>query len=71
MPTVALPAANGMMIATIASEAILSKTDEVMMPVAAAVLFNPSDFKDTRVKETAVAVMAKPKIKEIFKSLQK
>ena len=67
----AVPVAIGTMMATSASEAISSSTADVMMPVAAGVLSNPSDLSETIVSDTAVAVIANPHRSAMLCSPQK
>eukprot|EP00427_Karlodinium_veneficum_P001110 CAMPEP_0169161586 /NCGR_PEP_ID=MMETSP1015-20121227/57129_1 /TAXON_ID=342587 /ORGANISM="Karlodinium micrum, Strain CCMP2283" /LENGTH=46 /DNA_ID= /DNA_START= /DNA_END= /DNA_ORIENTATION= len=45
---------------------ISSSTAEVMMPIAGLLVANPTDFKDIIVRETAVAVTARPPIIAAF-----
>ena len=54
--------------ATEANEPISSRTADVIIPVAAFDLSNPSFFNETMVSDTAVAVIARPHMIETLMS---
>ena len=59
------PTAIGTSIATSSSDVKLSRTAAVMMPMAAREVCRPSERRDTMVRDTAVAVIARPHISAI------
>ena len=64
------PVAIGTSIATRASDAISSRTADVMMPIAAFDFCRPKLLSETIVNDTAVAVIVRPHMIEIFGSPQ-